>query len=244
LFNSDLDQSQSILKGCIAANPRDPLAASLSAAVPFYSFVGGRLRPHGHASMQDMILGQGIGVPPDIQQIGAMLARAKRLADVDLTAAPRNENAILALCIAEGVQRDVLVLVYRRWLAGLEHAQEASLQARRLLEVNAQAYDAYYVIGLSEYVLAQIPLLLRPFAKIPGIVGDRRRAVEFLEAVARAGAYLQDFARQMLVTIYVEQRMVPKAIGLLEDLVNDFPQNQGYRAELERLRSQESRANL
>jgi hypothetical protein len=86
------------------------------------------------------------------------------------------------------------VLVYRRWVAGLEHAREASLQARRLLEVNSEAYDAYYVIGLSEYVLAQIPALLRPFAKIPGVVGDRSRAAKFLEAVAGADCYFQDFA--------------------------------------------------
>ena len=160
MFNSELEASQTILNGCVFATPGDPLAHSLSAAVPFYHFVGSRLRPHGEESMQELILGKGIGLPANIEYIGTMLQRARRLARVDLSADPRDQNALLALCVAEGVERDSLVLVYKRWMAGLEHAQEAGLQARRLLEVNRQAYDAYYVIGLSEYVLSQVPAVI------------------------------------------------------------------------------------
>jgi hypothetical protein len=244
MFNSELAASQALLKGCIAVAPSDPLAHSPSAAVPFYHFVGSRLRPHGGGSMQDMILGKGIGKPADIDHIRTMLQRARRLAGVNLSVDPRDQNALLALCVAEGVERDVLVLVYKRWMAGLEHAREAGLHARRLLEVNRQAYDAYYVIGFSEYVLSQVPGLLRPFAKIPGVVGEQRRAVQFLEAVADARCYFQDFARQMLVTIYLEQSRIKDALRVAEGLARDFPGNGGYRAELERLSHESARVNL
>lgn len=236
LFNSELEASQAVLKGYVAASPRDPLGYSLSAAVPFYHFVGSRLRPHGGGSVQDMILGKGIGIPANIHQVGAALQQARRLAEVDLQADPRDQNALLALCIVEGIERDALVLLYRRWMASLKHAQGASLQARRLLEVNAKAYDAYYVIGLSEYVVAQIPAIIRPFAKIPGVVGQKSRALQFLEAAARGGWYLQDFARQMLVSIYLEERRPQDALRVLEGLAKDFVGNAGYRAELERLK--------
>jgi hypothetical protein len=237
LFNGDLESSSGLLKGYVAMSPRDPLGYSLSGAVPFYYFVGNRLRPHGKGSVQDMILGKGIEAPPDFPQITAALKQARRLAALDLEEDPRNQNARLSLCIVEGVERDALVLLYKRWMASLKHAQEASLQARRLLEVNAQAYDAYYVIGLSEYVISQIPAILRPFAKIPGIVGQKSRAIQFLEAAAGSGCYLRDFARQMLVTIYLEERRPNDAIHLLEGLAKDFEGNAGYRTELERLRS-------
>ena len=143
-----------------------------------------------------------------------------------------------------GVERDACVLVYKRWMRALKHAQEASLQARRLLEADARAYDAYYVIGLSEYVLAQVPGWVRPFAKIPGVVGDRRRGVQFLEAAARDDCYFRDFARQMLLGIYVEMNRVKDAVQMAEGLVKDFPCNAGYRAELERLSKKSARANL
>jgi hypothetical protein len=143
------------------------------------------------------------------------------------------------------VERDVLVLAYKRWMAGLDHAKEAGFYARRLLEVNRQAYDAYYVIGLSEYVLSQVPGLLRPFAKIPGVIGERGRAVQFLEAVAGSPeCYFQDFARQILVTIYGEQGRMGDALRVAEELAKDFPGNIGYRAELERLSSEIARVNL
>jgi hypothetical protein len=88
---------------------------------------------------------------------------------------------------------------------------------------------------LSEYVLSQVPAIIRPFARIPGVLGQKRRAIQFLEAAARSGHYLQDFARQMLVTIYLEERRPRDAIRLLEGLVKDFANNAAYRAELERL---------
>jgi hypothetical protein len=236
MFNANLPASQALLKGYVATSPRDPLGYSLSAAVPFYSFVGGRLLPHGGGSVQEMILGKGIGLPADLRQLGEWLRLARRLADIHLEADPRDQNALLALCIVEGIERDALVLLYKRWMASLKHAQAASLQARRLLEVNPEAYDAYYVIGLSEYVIAQIPALLRPFARIPGIVGQKSRAMQFLEAVATSGFYLQDFARQMLVSIYLEERRPLDARRWLEALSRDFTGNAGFRTELERLK--------
>ena len=208
MFKGELEASLAILKGCVAAHPEDPLAASLSAAVPFYHFIGSRLQPNGQGSLQDMIVGKGIAPPANLDFIGTMLQWAERLAAIDLEAHPWDENALLALCVAEGVERDIRVLVYRRWMEGLDHARAASLQARRLLEVNAEAYDAYYVIGLSEYVLSRVPRLFRPFAKIPGIVGDRGRAVQFLEAASESGCYFRDFARQTLAQISAEQRRI------------------------------------
>ena len=237
LFNGEPAECQAKLKGYVAAAPRDPLGFSLSAAGPFYFYVGSRLRPHGDATLHEMIVGKGIGVPEDFPAIGAALERARRLAAIDLEADARDQNARLAMCIAENVERDVQVLVHKRWMVALTHAQAASTEARRLLEVNPQAYDAYFVIGFSEYVLTQLPGVVRPFAKIPGVVGEKTRALQFLEAAARKGCYLQDFARQMLLTIYVEDRRQEDAVRVLEGLVRDFGGNAGFRAELERLRA-------
>jgi hypothetical protein len=236
LFNGELESSKEILRGYVAMSPRDPLGYSLSAAVPFYHYVGSRLKPHGGGSVQDMILGRGMAEPADFHQVHGALQQTHRLADIDLEADPRDQNALLALCIAESVERDALVLLHKRWMASLTHAQRASLQAQRLLEVNAQAHDAYYVIGLSEYVMAHIPGIIRPFARIPGIVGQKSRAIQFLEAAASGGCYLQDFARQMLVTIYLDERRQQDAVRILEGLTRDFGGNAAFRAELEKHR--------
>jgi len=237
MFNGQLESSESQFKGYMTMKPRDPLGCALSVAVPFYHFVGNRMQPHGSGTIKDLIVGKGIAVPPDFARTQESLLQARRLAEIDLDADPRDQNAMLALSIVEGVERDALVLFHKRWMDSLKHAQAAGLHAKHLLEVNAKAYDAYYVVGLSEYVIAQIPAFLRPFAKIPGIVGRKSRAIDFLEAAAGAGCYLQDFARQMLVTIYLEEGRKQDAVRLLESMAGDFPDNTGYGAELARLKA-------
>jgi hypothetical protein len=243
MFNGDLSGSIARLDEYVAQTPADPLGHALSVVVPFYHFVGKRLKPHGGGSLHDMILGKPIAVPENLPQMKASLQRARKYSDTALHANPRDENALLALCIVEGVEREAQVLFYKRWMDSLKHAQAAASYARRLLDANPHASDAYYVIGLSEYVMTQIPALIRPFAKIPGVVGQKSRAIQFLEAAGRDGHYLQDFARQMLVTIYTEERRPRDAVRVLEGLSHDFPANTTYQTELEKLKSGE-RANL
>jgi hypothetical protein len=228
LFNSEFEESLEVLKRYVAVCPHDPLGHALSAAVPFYHFVGNRLQPHGSASMQELIIGKSIDLPPNFAQINDFLQQARRFTQND-------PNSLLALCIVEAIERDALGLFHKRWMASLKHAQAAAMHARRLLDTDPKAYDAYYVIGFSEYILSQLPAFIRPFTRIPGIVGQKSRAIQFLEAAARSGRYLQDFARQMLVTIFLEERRPNDAVKVLETLAKDFPGNDGYSTELQKL---------
>jgi hypothetical protein len=103
------------------------------------------------------------------------------------------------------------------------------------LSLNPSAYDAYFVIGFNEHMLAQIPSVFKPFTKIPGIVGHTGRAIQFLEAAAVSGWFFRDFARQMLVTLYTGEKRRQDARRMLSGLVADFPGNAGYRKELDAL---------
>jgi hypothetical protein len=147
---------------------------------------------------------------------------------LDLTSNPTDENAVLALCIAAGIERDIMALVFKRWLVSCQDAKTATLRARQLLALNPNAYHAYLVIGFSEQL---IPELVRPFARIPGIVGQTRRAMEFLEAVANRGHYFQEFARQTLLTVYSKAGRAQDVSRILSGLTKDFPGNAVYRAE-------------
>lgn len=236
LFRSNLAASQAILRDYVGGHPRDPLGFSLTAAVPFYHAVGSGLGSQS-GGFQKALISKPLTLPPGVaDEIGAALKKASVLAKVDLEANPRDENALLALCVSEGVWRDAQALVFRRWTTSMEHARVASEKARALLAANPRAYDAYFVIGFSEHMVAHIPRVFRPFTKIPGIVGQSQRAIQFLAAAGDSGEYLRDFARQMLAVVYTEEGRVAEAVGVLEGLVTDFPEHVGYRAELERLR--------
>ncbi len=152
-----------------------------------------------------------------------------------LAANPRDQNATFALCVAEGVSRDIMALVFKRWLLSFRHAQAATHQATQLLAINPKAYDAYFVIGFSEYLVQEIPIIFRPFTQIPGIVGQTSRAIQFLEAASTGGDYFKEFAAQLLVTVYEDVGRLSEAINTLTRLTTAFPNNLSYQAEFEKL---------
>jgi hypothetical protein len=65
------------------------------------------------------------------KEVGKDLRRAQTLAAKLLADNPGNAKALLALCVVEGVNRDGLALVSKRWTASLAHARRALLIARR-----------------------------------------------------------------------------------------------------------------
>jgi hypothetical protein len=236
LFNGDLTGSRATLRDYVDAAPDDLLGHSLSAAVPLYHAVGTHLRLHHGNSLKRMIIGRSVSLPRNVEEeVKGSLRRVEYLRKAILEHKPADENTTFALCVAETVWRDMAALVSKHWASSFRHAQAAVLHARRLLMLNPRNYDAYFVIGFSEHLLTEIPAIVRPFAQIPGIVGRTDRAIQFLEAAASEGCYLQEFSRQMLVTVYAENRRAKDALQVLSRLVNEFPGNTSYVVEFARL---------
>jgi hypothetical protein len=235
LFNSDLQSSQSLLSAYLREFPHDPLAHALTAAAPFYHYVSMRIPEQDTRSIVGVLLGPGIPMPQALQkEIGATLRRAQTLAAKCLAA--DDPAAILALCIVEGVNRDGLALVSKRWSAAQAHAERAHILARRLLEREPLAHDAYFVFGSTEYLISRIPAPVRALARIPGVAGDRKKAIQFCRTAAESGWYFREFARRTLVNLYVEEGRLSDALKLLGELVGEFPGNPMLRTDCVRLR--------
>ncbi len=233
LFNSDLASSQSVLGAYLREAPNDPLAHALMAAVTFYHYVSIRIPERETRSIVGVLLGPGIVMPQAMQkEIGSTLRRAQTLA-TELG----DPSTVLALCIVEGVNRDGLALVSKRWSASLAHAERAHKLARRLLEREPSAHDAYFVFGSTEYLISRVPTPVRAFTHIPGVSGDKKKAIGFCEIAAASGWYFQDFARRTLVNLYTEEGRLRDAVQLIGQLVTEFPGNPMLRADHETLQA-------
>jgi hypothetical protein len=236
LFNADHEASQSAVAGYLRQYPCDPLAYAVSAAVRFYHYVSLRLPERQTKSIVGVLLGPGLGMPQAMQkEIGAALRRAQTLAAAPLASDPSDPNALLALSIAEGVNRDGLALVSKKWNASVAHAERAYTLARRLLERDPLAHDAYFVFGSTEYLVWRIPGPIRPFVRIPGVSGDKKKAIAFCQIAAKSGFYFQEFSRRTLVNLYVEEGKLVEAEHLLSELVVEFPGNHMLKADLQKL---------
>jgi hypothetical protein len=165
------------------------------------------------------------------KEIGNDLRQARTLAAKVLVAHAGDPAALLALCVVEGVNRDGLALVSKRWSAAIAHAQRAHLIARRLLEHEPLAHDAHFVFGSTEYLVSRVPAPVRPFVHIPGIAGDKRKAIGHCQIAAKSGFYFREFASRTLVNLYVEQDCLTEALRLLDELVDEFPGNPMLRAD-------------
>ena len=118
---------------------------------------------------------------------------------------------------------------------------KAHLLARRLLQHDPQAHDAYFVFGFTEYMLSWIPSALRGFVRIPGAAGDRNKAIRDCRIAAQSGWYFQEFARRTLVDLYIEAGQLADARKLLHELTAEFPENKMLRADSVRLDRTSSR---
>src|ERR1017187_4865574 len=238
LFNSDLASSQSVLADYLREAQQDPLAHALMGAVAFYHYVSMRFPERETKSIVGVLLGPGIAMPPTMQKdIGSTLRRAQTLAE-----GRGDPSTVLALCNVEGVNRDGLALVSKHWTASLAHAERAHMLARRLLEREPAAHDAYFVFGSTEYLISRIPAPVRAFVRMPGVGGDKKKAVQFCEIAAASGWYFQEFARRTLVNLYVEEGRLADAVRLIGELAAEFPGNAMLRADRETLSSRLSSA--
>lgn len=239
LSNLDLEAGKAAIDGYLRELPDDPLAHALSAAIPFYHYVSIRIPEQDSRTIAGILLGPGIAMPQALQkEIAGGLRRARTLAATRLASNPGDLSALLASCIDESVNRDGLALVSKRWSASLAHARRAHVLAKRLLERYPLAHDAYFVFGSTEYLLARIPPPMRAFTRIPGVTGDRKKAIVFCETAIKSGWFFREFARRTLANLLVDEGRLVEAEKLLAALVEEFPGNRILRADWLKLQAQ------
>jgi hypothetical protein len=230
MFRADPDAAHDALDGYLETHPRDPLAHSLNAAVTFYHHISNRMPEGPRETLAMVLLGKGIAFPATLKkELELDLGRARTYAKGQCPA------DLLALAIVEGIKRDYLAMVCQKWMASFECARLASGHARHLLKIDPQAQDACFVRAMTEYMVHRIPGFLRPFTPIEGIRGDLHRAIRHCQAVLHAGHYFQEFARRLLVDLYLDDGNRAHALHEMRILAAEYPGNRGIVQDLRKL---------
>lgn len=162
----------------------------------------------------------------------AALARTQTLAEQRLKKDSRDQDAWFSLALASGLSADYTYLVEKRSWASLNYAREADERARRLLELNPAYFDAYLPVGVTNYILANLPFHQRLFVRLTGISGSKPKAIQQLELVAQRGDLLKPFARILLALMSLREGDRARARKLLLELKQEFPGNSIFPMEL------------
>jgi tetratricopeptide (TPR) repeat protein len=125
--------------------------------------------------------------------------------------------------------------VERQYIRALLAAKQGSHYLQQCVTRAPEWYDAYAGLGTYSYVLSQVPAFWRGIVqKLVGIAGDRDQGLHFLEQAHTHGRLSVPEAASLLAKIYTlpDERQYDKAYGLLEHLVQRYPNNVDYRYRL------------
>ncbi len=174
------------------------------------------------------------------ERLFASLTEARDLALERLEESPQDAEAHFSLALAAGVECNYAVFVEKQRMSALSLARESHRHALNTLKADPEFRDAHLVTGLNEYVIGSLPFFLRWFISFENVEGDKDLAVEVLEDVSRSGRYLDTFAKMLLATIHIREKRWEAARQVTSELAAEFPGNELFRRELERLTAKTS----
>ena len=169
------------------------------------------------------------------QEFNGAIAQSQRLADAILQRSPKDHNALFVTVLNLGLESDYLTMVEKRDLAALAYTKRAGLEAEKLLAIDPDCYDAYLAVGVENYMLGLNPAPVRWLLRLYGAETDKESGIQKLQLTAMKGHYLLPFARLLLAVAALRDKNLSQAKELLQNLAQEFPNNQLYRRELSRL---------
>jgi len=163
------------------------------------------------------------------------LTKSDQLADAVLQRSPRDSDALFAKVLNLGLHGDYVALIQKHDWAALTYMKSAGVLAERLLSIDPERYDAYLAVGVENYMLGLRAAPVRWFLNLYGAETDKQEGIERLQLTAQKGHYLLPFARLLLAVAALRDHNQPEARTLLGNLARQFPKNELYQKEYNRL---------
>jgi hypothetical protein len=246
LYESNFDASRQTLREYSASHPQDPLPYSMRAATYLFAELERAGALKGNFLSEDRNVQHGMPYQPDSRTAAALddaVKLTRKYARLRLLDQPADRNALLAMCIVSGVQRDYLALVEHKLRESYAFIRESNVYSKRLLEADPTAYDAYLTKGFTEYLVANLPFYLRWMMSLDQVTGTREQGLHDLQIAAQSGQYLKPFAQLLLAMFYLREKRADKTEELLAQLTEQYPENKTFRSEYDKLRAKRAGAH-
>jgi tetratricopeptide (TPR) repeat protein len=175
-------------------------------------------------------------VPPGFQQrLAAVFDRAQNLEEARLRQNDKDQYALYWLGVTHAGRTEFEFVLLRSYFAALHEGKKSLKENKRLLKLNPNFTDAYFVIGLARYTVGLLPWYIRWVASLAGAHGSVSGGIADLVRVSQHGHYAKVDARIVLVPIYEREKKYSQALALLRGLDNAYPENYLIRLEAARI---------
>ncbi len=165
----------------------------------------------------------------------ADLERSRKLAEAKLRVSPDDERALFATVVRLALEADYEALIDKQYWAAVKKTKETQAFADKLLAKNPNYYDADLAIGVENYILSLKPAPVRWFLRITGAQTDQQAGIAKLRLVADKGHYLKPYAKVLLAIAALRSNNKQEARNLIAELAKQFPNNDLFRDELQKL---------
>ncbi len=237
LYDFQFAESQALARAYIGQHGEDPMGHASLASVLTFSEMN-RLQVFS----KDMFKDEKVSGASAKQVVAEArrafedaLNRAKNAGTDALKKNSKDTNALLALVIATGAERDFAALIDKRYKDSYYAAKASQDYALQLQAVAPELADAWFTRGFSEYLVGSVSPVLRWLMKIERVEGNKGVGIEYMEKCAQGGQYLKPFAQMMLATIYKKDKRVEDARRMMQNYADAHPRNEMVRLELSKL---------
>lgn len=223
----------------MTAHPGDPLGpASDAAAFLFSEFERLQVLDLELFADPDKFDARGRPTPDETtrRNFDQRAAQADALADAILKNHPNDPDALYSKTLMCGMRANYAALIDKKDYTALKWTEQGSKLAKETLDADPRLYDAYIAVGVENYVLSLKPGILKFFLALRGDGTSKEEGIRQLTLCAEKGHFLAPFARMMLAVADMRDGKVPQARQLLNGLSEEFPQNDLYKRQLQKLR--------
>ncbi len=165
-----------------------------------------------------------------VDSVDHLTGRAIKLAERALKRDNDNAEMVFLLGKAYGLLAG-LALIHGSPIDGVLHGLKCRDYLEETIRLDPDMADAYFGLGLAEYVAARQPRFLRMVSRLLALPeGNRKRGLERLERVAREGIYTQRHAvsSRAYIALYYEKDY-DDAVLRFADLHSRYPHSLDYR---------------
>ncbi len=246
MYNFDFAGAHAILDEEIRNHPEVPLTHSVRAALLLFTeFDRLKILETDFFADDDQVTNKKKLKPEPAARtrIFAETSEARTWASARLAVDAQDRDALLAMCMAAGVETDYTSLVEKKYLRSYSLSKEDLRYAQKLLALKPPVMDAYLTLGSVEYAVGSLNFFFRIFIRFDQIQGNKQKGIENLMKVVEGGRYYPPFAKILLSVIYLRENRLSQALALMKEVERDFPENPLFRKEVIRISERISRTS-
>lgn len=238
MYNLRFDAAHQAFESYERANPANPMGpVSDAAAYLFFEFERlNVLRSEFLTANSSFLSRNKLKADPQVKRdFEAALERSKELSDAMLKKQPDAREALLADVLRIALHADYVALIEKDNWQALTEVKQARTLADQLVQKYPDCYDAYLAVGVENYILSQKIAPLRLLLRWTGSQTDKGTGIAKLRLVAEKGQYLKPYAKILLAIAALRDDHRDEAVTLLKQLASQFPRNDLFRDEIQKL---------